>query len=132
MYIITSFIIILINRPILFKAHCVYLTIIPFRFLGKPQKSSSLNGRAIKRGRKKYFLWNLFFQRSKISTAIKLEGGGGQALMARPLREEFFCGFPYGRRSSLFCCTLLINYCIIPTTQTCGEYESTFHLQVYS
>ena len=49
-------------------------------YLGKPRKkSSSLNGRAIKRGggvkgraiKKK----RTFFQRTKISTAIKLEGG---------------------------------------------------------
>ena len=26
--------------------------------------------------------------------AIKLEGGGGKALMAWPLVEDFFCGFP--------------------------------------
>ena len=32
-------------------------------------------GRAIKENRKLF--WNLFFQRSKISTAIKLLGGGG-------------------------------------------------------
>ena len=42
------------------------------------------------------FLWNLFF--SNVPTAIKLElegGGGGEALMARPLREEpFFVWLP--------------------------------------
>ena len=27
--------------------------------------------------------------------AIKLEGGGGKALMAWPLVEDFFGGFPY-------------------------------------
>ena len=30
--------------------------------------------------------------------AIKLEGGGGKALVARPLVDELFCGFPYLRR----------------------------------
>ena len=40
---------------------------------GSRKKSSSFNGRAIKR--KENFFWKLFFQRSKISTAIKLEGG---------------------------------------------------------
>ena len=34
--------------------------------------------------------------------AIKLEGGGGKALVARPLLEElFFCGFPNGARKLL-------------------------------
>ena len=53
---------------------------------GSIKKSSSLNGRAIKRG-------------PKISTAIKLEGGGGGgwALMARPLREELFLRLPLGK-----------------------------------
>ena len=41
--------------------------------------------------RKKELFFNLFFQRSKISTAIKLEGGGGgEALMVRSLRVELF------------------------------------------
>ena len=41
---------------------------------------------------KRTFFGSIFFQRSNISTAIKLEegAGAGQALMARPLREEFF------------------------------------------
>ena len=39
----------------------------------------------------KELFWNLFFQRSNVSTAIKLDGGG--ALMARPLREELFTYF---------------------------------------
>ena len=34
-------------------------------------------------------------KRKEIPTAIKLWGGGGKALMARPLREKLFlCGFP--------------------------------------
>ena len=33
--------------------------------------------------------------------ATKLEGGGGKALVARPLVEElFFCGFPYLTKKS--------------------------------
>ena len=48
-------------------------------------KSSCLNGPAIKNGGRRgwaikekiTFSGNLFFQRSKISTAIKVEGGGG-------------------------------------------------------
>ena len=28
--------------------------------------------------------------------AIKLEGEGGKAIMAWPLVEDFFCGFPWG------------------------------------
>ena len=59
-----------------------------------PLRGEGVKCRAIK---EKIVFFNLFFQRSNISTAIKLEGGeGGKALMARPLREElFFCGFPY-------------------------------------
>ena len=49
--------------------------------LGKPKKSYSLNGPAI--------FWNLFFHPSKISTAIKLEGGRG-------VREELFLRLPLG------------------------------------
>ena len=37
-----------------------------------------------------------FFHRSKISTAIKLEGGGGSCLNGPAIkRKTFFCGFPY-------------------------------------
>ena len=51
---------------------------------GSHKKSSSLNGRVIERGGgrvmgraiKEKKISNLFFQRSKISTVIKLEGGG--------------------------------------------------------
>ena len=47
-----------------------------------------LKGRAIKD--KKNFFWNLFFQRSKISTAIKLKVGRGSGLNGQPYREELF------------------------------------------
>ena len=33
-------------------------------------------------------------KKKKNPTAIEPEGGGGKALMARPLRKNFFCGFP--------------------------------------
>ena len=73
-------------------------TIKKFSFLtGKSQKKSSLlNGRAIKRewgvkGRaiKETFFYH-FFQRSKISTAIKLEGGGGLGLNGPAIKIIFF------------------------------------------
>ena len=40
-----------------------------------------------------------------VPMAIKLkgEGGGGKALMAWPLVEDFFCGFPIGRAIYLYC-----------------------------
>ena len=49
-----------------------------------------VKGRAIKE--KITFFGTFFCQRSKISTAIKLEGegAGGYALMGRPFREELF------------------------------------------
>ena len=75
---------------------------------GKPQKkSSSLNGRAIKRGgglkagplrgegvkgraiKEKKLFWNFFFKRSNVQTAIKLEDLNGPAIEKR----TFFCGF---------------------------------------
>ena len=42
-------------------------------------------------------------RKKKVTMAIKLEGGGGKALMARPLLEElFFCGFPYRMYETLY------------------------------
>ena len=43
---------------------------------------------------KNNFLWDLFFQRSKISTAIKLEGGG-LGLNGPAIKRRTFCGFQY-------------------------------------
>ena len=57
---------------------------------GSRKKGSSLNGRAIKE--KNNFFRNI--QHSKISTAMKLEWGGGLGLNGPALREDFFCGFP--------------------------------------
>ena len=34
-------------------------------------------------------------RKKKIPTAIKLEGKRGKALLALPLKNIFFCGFPY-------------------------------------
>ena len=53
--------------------------------LGKPQKNFLLMAGPLRGGAgkelghqgKNNFFWNLFFKRSKISTAIKLEGGRG-------------------------------------------------------
>ena len=43
---------------------------------------------------RKLFFYH-FFQRSRISTAIKLEGGGGLGLNGPAIkRKTFFCGFP--------------------------------------
>ena len=40
-----------------------------------------------------------FFQRSKISKAMKLEGGGGLGLNGPAIKRiTFFCGFPYTLR----------------------------------
>ena len=57
-----------------------------------PLRGGGVKGRAIK---EKERFWNLFFHLSNFPTTIKLEGGGGKALMARPLRQELFYGFPY-------------------------------------
>ena len=62
--------------------------------------------------RKKELFLEPFFHRSKISTAIKLEGGGGQALMAL----RFFCGFPqelYGLPPPLSYVTVPFNYSLL-------------------
>ena len=40
------------------------------------------------------FFGTFFFQRSKISIAIKLEGGGGLGLNGQPLREQLFLRLP--------------------------------------
>ena len=48
-------------------------------------------------GKKELFLEPFFFQRSKISTAIKLEGGGGLGLNGSAIKKRFFCGFPKRR-----------------------------------
>ena len=58
---------------------------------GPLRGGGGIKGQAIKE--KNNFFWNFFFQRSKISTAIRLEGAGGLCLiMARPLRQKnFFC-----------------------------------------
>jgi len=45
-----------------------------------------------------YFKTKKKIQQKKVPMATKLGGGGGKALVARPLVEElffFFCGFPY-------------------------------------
>ena len=42
-----------------------------------------------------------YLRQKKVPKAIKPEGGGGKALMARIKRRTFFCGFPYD--DSLFC-----------------------------
>ena len=54
------------------------------------ERGGGVKGRAIKE--KITFFGTFFCQRSKISTAIKLEGegAGGYALMGRPFREELF------------------------------------------
>ena len=58
--------------------------------LGKPQKKSSLNGRAIK---EKITFFGLFFSNvPKFQRPLSSRGEGGKALMARPLREELFLG----------------------------------------
>ena len=72
--------------------------------LGKPQKKVLLLMAGPLRGggkgwaiiEKKTFFWNLFFPRSKISTAIKLGGGGGGLDRNCPASQRitFFCGFP--------------------------------------
>ena len=54
---------------------------------GPLKGGGGLKGRAIKK--KKKFFTLFFVQRSNFPTAIKLEGRG-QALMARPLRQDFF------------------------------------------
>ena len=56
---------------------------------GTRKKSSSLNGRAIK---EKKLFFNLFSQRSKISTAIKLKGGGvgGLGLYGPAIKRRTF------------------------------------------
>ena len=50
--------------------------------------------KGIREAAKKVLLlnFNLFFQRSKISEAIKLKGGGGLGPAIN--RRTFFCGFP--------------------------------------
>ena len=67
--------------------------------LGKPQKSSYLNGRAIKRGgwgragplRKKGLFFGTFFSNvPKFQRLLSSRGGGGLGLNGRPLREELF------------------------------------------
>ena len=51
-------------------------------------------GRAIKE--KITLFLTIFFRRSNIQTAIKLEGGRGLCLNGPAIkRRTFFCGFPY-------------------------------------
>ena len=44
--------------------------------------------------RKNNFSHDFFKFVEKVPTAIKLKGGGEEAIMALPLRKELFCGFP--------------------------------------
>ena len=57
---------------------------------GPLRGGGGVQGRAIK---EKITFLEPFFQRTKISTAIKLEGGG-EGGEARPLKEELFLRFP--------------------------------------
>ena len=77
---------------------------------GKPHEKVIFNGHAIKtggagevEGRPAFNKKELFLNYKKNPTAIKLEGGGFKALMARPSNKiTFFCGFPCPKQETLF------------------------------
>ena len=54
-----------------------------------PSRGGGVKGRAIK-DKKKASFFNLFFQRPKISTAIKLEGGGELGLNGPAIKRRTF------------------------------------------
>ena len=58
---------------------------------GNPQKKKIFYGRAIKTGGGKGPA--IFLREKKVPTAIKLEGWGVKALIARPLKITLFFGF---------------------------------------
>ena len=59
--------------------------------IGKPQKKSSLHGRAIK---KKKNFFGSFIPTFRHSNGHLARGGGGSTLMAGPVREELFLRLP--------------------------------------